>query len=81
MSTPIARTYLPPGEYINWERKAVTKHEYLDGEIVAMSGASNVHNIIWQATEFQKLDDVAPVLSIECELLLRHIYRRVTFSE
>jgi Uma2 family endonuclease len=191
MSTPIARTYLTPGEYINWERKAVTKHEYLDGEIVAMSGASNVHNIItmntsyqlydqlldrncfvyasdmrvqvqspvsyfypdiavvcgeprfeddvfdtllnptiivevlspstaaydrrekftryqqiaslkeyilisqsrmhvehhlrqesqWQATEFQKLDDVVPVTSIECELLLRHIYRRVTFSE
>lgn len=191
MSTPIAQTYLTPIEYINWERKAVTKHEYLDGEIVAMSGASNAHNIItmntsyqlydqlldrdcfvyasdmrvraqppvsyfypdiavvcgeprfeddvfdtllnptliievlspstaaydrrekftryqqiallkeyilisqsrmhvehhlrqeshWRATEFQRLDDVVPVTSIECELLLRHIYRRVTFSE
>lgn len=191
MSTPIARTYLTPAEYINWERKTVTKHEYLDGEIVAMSGASNAHNIItmntsyqlygqlldrdcfvyasdmrvrvqasvsyfypdiavvcgeprfeddafdtlldptviievlspstaaydpsekftryqqiaslkeyilisqnrthveqhlrqenqWRATEFHRLDDVVPVTSIECELLLRHIYRRVTFSE
>lgn len=191
MSTPIARTYLTPAEYINWERKAVTKHEYLDGEIVAMSGASNAHNIItmntsyqlydqlldrdcfvyasdmrvrvqspvsyfypdiavvcgeprfeddvfdtllnptiiievlspstaaydrrekftryqqiaslkeyilisqsrmyvehhlrqenrWCTTEFQQSDNVVPVTSIKCELLLRHIYRRVTFSD
>ncbi|MDE0685829.1 MAG: Uma2 family endonuclease [Candidatus Poribacteria bacterium] len=191
MSTVTAQTYLTPTEYLNWERKAVTKHEYLDGEIVAMSGASNAHNIItmntsyqlydqlldrdclvyasdmrvrvqapvsyfypdiavvcgeprfeddvfdtllnptvvvevlspstaaydrrekftryqqiaslkeyilisqnlihlehhlrqenqWSATEFQKLDDVVPVTSIECELLLGHIYRRVTFSD
>lgn len=191
MSTPIARTYLTPAEYINWERKAVTKHEYLDGEIVAMSGASNAHNIItmntsyqlydqlldrdcfvyasdmrvrvqspvsyfypdiavvcgeprfeddvfdtllnptliievlspstaaydrreqftryqqiaslkeyilisqsrmyvdhhlrqenqWCTTEFQQSDDVVPVTSIKCELLLRHIYRRVPFSD
>ncbi len=190
MSTLTAQTYLTPAEYINWERKAVTKHEYLDGEIVAMSGASNAHNIItmntsyqlydqlldrdcfvyasdmrvgvdsptsylypdiavvcgeprfeddvfdtllnptiiievlspstaaydrrdkftryqqiaslkeyilisqsqvyvehhlrqenqWRVTEFQKLDDVVPVTSIKCELLLGHIYRRVTFS-
>ncbi|MYA70781.1 Uma2 family endonuclease [Candidatus Poribacteria bacterium] len=194
MSTVTAQTYLTPIEYLNWERKAVTKHEYLDGEIVAMSGASNAHNIItmntsyqlydqlldrdcfvyasdmrvrvqapvsyfypditvvcgeprfeddvfdtllnptvvievlspstaaydrrekftryqqiaslkeyilisqnrihlehhlrqekqenqWSATEFQKLEDVVPVTSIECELLLGHVYRRVTFSD
>jgi len=34
----------------------------------------------WHATEFQKLENVVPVTSIECELLLRHIYRRITFS-
>ena len=188
---PIAQTYLTPTEYLNWERKAVTKHEYLDGEIVAMSGASNAHNIItmntanqlynqlvdedclvyasdmrvrvqdpvsyfypdvtvvcgeprleddvfdtllnptvvievlspstaaygrqekfaryqqiaslkeyilisqtrmqvehhlrqenrWHATEFQKLEDVVVLPSIECELLLGHIYRRVTFLD
>ena len=191
MSTPIAQTYLTPTEYLNWERKAVTKHEYLDGEIVAMSGASNAHNIItmntanqlynqlvdedclvyasdmrvgvssptsyfypdvtvvcgeprfeddvfdtllnptvvvevlspstaaydrrekftryqqiaslkeyilisqsrihvehhlreesrWHATELQKSEDVVVLPSIKCELLLSHIYRRVTFSD
>ena len=190
MSTLAAQTYLTPAEYIDLERKAVTKSEYLSGQIVAMSGASNAHNIItmntsyqlydqlldrdclvyasdmrvrvhdpisyfypdltvvcgeprfeddvfdtllnptvvievlspstaaydrrekftryqqiaslkeyilisqnriylehhlrqedqWRATEFQKLEDVVPVPSIECELLLGHVYRRVTFS-
>lgn len=191
MSTLAAQTYLTPAEYLNLERKAVTKNEYLSGQIVAMSGASNAHNIItmntanqlynqlvdrnclvyasdmrvrvqapvsyvypditvvcgeprfeddvfdtllnptvvievlslstaaydrrekftryqqiaslkayilisqsqifvehhlrqesqWRATEFQKFDDVVPVTSIKCELLLGHIYRRVTFSD
>ena len=35
----------------------------------------------WRATEFQKLEDVVPVTSIECELLLGRVYRRVTFSD
>ena len=191
MSTLAAQTYLTPAEYLDMERKAVTKSEYLSGQIVAMSGASNAHNIItmntanqlynqlvdedclvyasdmrvrvhvpvsyvypdisvvcgeprfeddvfdtllnptvvievlspstaaydrrekftryqqiaslkeyilisqsrahvehhlrqenqWHATEFQKFEDVVPVTSIECELLLGHIYRRVTFSD
>ena len=46
MSSIAARTYLTPEEYLTFERKAITKHEYLSGEIVAMSGASNAHNLI-----------------------------------
>ena len=46
MSSIAARTYLTPEEYIAAERKATLKSEYLSGEIVAMSGASNEHNLI-----------------------------------
>ena len=46
MSSIAARTYLTPEEYIAAERKATFKNEYLSGEIVAMSGASNEHNLI-----------------------------------
>ncbi|MDE0019084.1 MAG: Uma2 family endonuclease [Candidatus Poribacteria bacterium] len=46
MSSIAARTYLTPAEYIAAERKATLKSEYLSGEIVAMSGASNEHNLI-----------------------------------
>ena len=46
MSSIAAQTYLSPDEYIAAERKATLKSEYLSGEIVAMSGASNAHNLI-----------------------------------
>ena len=34
----------------------------------------------WMATEFRALEDVVPLVSIGCELPLRHIYRRVKFD-
>lgn len=46
MSSIAAQTYLTPQEYINVERKSTLKSEYLSGEIIAMSGASNEHNLI-----------------------------------
>ena len=46
MSSIAVRTYLTPEAYLAFERKATTKHEYLAGEIVAMSGASFAHNFI-----------------------------------
>ena len=46
MASTAAQTYLTPEEYLAFERKATTKHEYLNGQIVAMSGASFAHNFI-----------------------------------
>ena len=46
MSSAAVQTYLTPEEYLAWERKADTKHEYLSGAIIAMSGASLAHNLI-----------------------------------
>ncbi len=53
MSNLAAQTYLSPSEYISLERKSSTKSEYLSGRIVAMSGASNAHNIITMNTANQ----------------------------
>jgi Uma2 family endonuclease len=39
-------TYLTPEEYLAIERKAESKSEYINGEIVAMTGASREHNLI-----------------------------------
>ena len=46
MSSAAVQTYLTPAEYLDWERKSDTKHEYLRGEIIAMSGASREHSLI-----------------------------------
>lgn len=46
MASAAAQTYLTPEEYLAFERKATTKHEYLNGQIVAMSGASFAHNFL-----------------------------------
>jgi len=39
-------TYISPEEYLRRERQAEYKSEYLNGEIFAMGGASEVHNLI-----------------------------------
>ena len=46
MSSLAAQTIFTPEEYLVSERKATLKSEYLNGEILAMSGASNAHNLI-----------------------------------
>lgn len=42
--------YISQEEYLEFERLATEKHEYFDGEIFAMSGASILHNIIFRNT-------------------------------
>jgi Uma2 family endonuclease len=46
MSSLAVQTILTPEEYIASERKATLKSEYLNGEILAMSGASLAHTRI-----------------------------------
>ncbi|MBK9334734.1 MAG: Uma2 family endonuclease [Ignavibacteria bacterium] len=40
------KNYISPEEYLKIERASEIKHEYFNGEIFAMSGASLKHNII-----------------------------------
>lgn len=41
-----SKTYHTVEEYLAFEREASEKHQYIDGEIVAMAGASREHNLI-----------------------------------
>ena len=59
MSSIAARTYLTPEEYIAAERKATLKSEYLSGEIVRRSQASNAHNLITVNTATQLYNQLA----------------------
>jgi Uma2 family endonuclease len=40
------KTHLTPEEYLALERKAEIRSEYLDGDMVAMSGGTREHNLI-----------------------------------
>jgi Uma2 family endonuclease len=42
----LPKTYLTPAQYLQWERRQETKHEYWNGQIYAMAGASERHNLI-----------------------------------
>lgn len=46
MSSVAANTHITPEAYLASERRAKYKSEYIYGEIFAMSGASNAHNLI-----------------------------------
>lgn len=37
---------LSPAQYLEWEMKSPVKHEYVDGEVYAMSGPSRRHNLL-----------------------------------
>ena len=37
---------MSPEEFLAWERSEDLRHEYRDGEVVAMSGARRAHNLI-----------------------------------
>lgn len=46
MAPIAAPTYLTPEAYLELERKAITKNEYVNGETIARAGASFGHNFI-----------------------------------
>ena len=43
MNAAVALSRMTPEEYLQLERQSETKHEYFDGEIFAMAGASRKH--------------------------------------
>ncbi|ATE58863.1 Uma2 family endonuclease [Thauera sinica] len=43
MSLPQAKTPFGPEDYLAWEADQPSKNEYVDGEVFAMSGASDAH--------------------------------------
>ncbi len=55
---PQAIPYLSEDEYLGIERNSEIKHEYFDGEIFAMSGASRKHNLIAANTLFSLMSQL-----------------------
>ena len=66
MASAAAQTYLTPEEYLDFERKATTKHEYVNGQMFAMSGASFAHNFITANTANQLYNQL---IDSECQVV------------
>lgn len=47
---PDMRPHMTEEEYLAFERESELKHEFIDGEVYAMSGASRNHNLIVGST-------------------------------
>lgn len=45
-SAPIQKSYLTAEEYLTLERQAEMKSEYIDGEMVAMTGGTSWHSLV-----------------------------------
>jgi Uma2 family endonuclease len=46
MQTALSRDYISVDDYLAGEETSVVKHEYIDGNVYAMAGASKEHNLI-----------------------------------
>lgn len=57
---------LTPAQYLEWEEKSPVKHEYVDGEIYAMSGAKRRHNLI--ASTFVRHAGNAAAVRKDCQV-------------
>jgi len=40
------KSYLSVSDYLTWEKESPVRHEYVDGQVYAMAGASDRHNRI-----------------------------------
>jgi len=49
---PDINSSMTKAEYLAFERASAFKHEFIDGEVYAMSGASEPHNLIVSSTNF-----------------------------
>ena len=49
----IPENYLSPEEYLAWEETQTVRHEYVDGQVYAMSGVSKNHGRITKNMTFQ----------------------------
>ncbi len=78
MASAAAQTYLTPEEYLDFERKATTKHEYVNGQIFAMSGASFAHNFITANTANQLYNQL---IDSECQVVTNDMRMKAIETE
>jgi Uma2 family endonuclease len=75
MAHAIRYQYTDFAEYLEAERDTTTRHEYVDGEIYAMSGASELHNAVNAelfASIYAQLPDECRAFMSDMKLKVEH---------
>ncbi|AFY99618.1 Uma2 family endonuclease [Calothrix sp. PCC 6303] len=70
-------SYMSPQEYLEWEKTQELRHEYIDGEVFAMTGGTKPHNRI-AGNLFTKLDDF--LAEKGCEVYISDVKVQVSES-
>jgi len=81
MALPDTLPSFTPDEYLAFERGSESKHEYRDGLIYAMAGASPEHSTICVnvSAVITSLAGSISIASINCRLPLAEVYEWVRF--
>jgi Uma2 family endonuclease len=69
--------YMSPQEYLEWEKTQELRHEYIDGEVFAMTGGTKPHNRI-AGNLFTKLDDF--LAEKDCEVYISDVKVQISSS-
>ena len=75
-------TYLSVGAYIEGELESQIRHEYMDGEVYAMVGASDRHGLItlnFASLLSQRLPDRCQVFSSDMKVRIRTVERDIFY--
>lgn len=70
------RPPMPFEQFLEWERRQERKHEFVDGAVIAMAGASEAHNIIQVnlLTATSRLDGVVELPANGFSITMTEIY-------
>ena len=75
----LAHPFVTPEEYLEAERAAEFRSEYLDGQVYAMAGTSRVHNRItknvWRSLDDQLEGGPCEVFAIDLKVRVEKIGR------
>lgn len=84
MQRQTQQRYYTPEEYLQLEETAQEKHEYRNGKIIPMIGATPNHNKIclnnWSVNFYAGEDAILKFGSINWEISLKDIYQRIDFE-
>ena len=79
MSTP-PKTFLTADQYLEIERAAEYKSEYFKGEMFAMAGAREAHNLLVTNIVGDEPDETIALDSVGVHLRLADLYEKVEFA-